>query len=126
MHLNIKGTHIDLTDSIRAYLDKRLHGLDKMVDSDRGEAMAQVELGKSSNHHKSGDIFRAEINITTEGKRLRAVSETADLYSSIDDMRDEIFQEVKKNKSRHRSLIRRGGHRIKNMMRGVFGKRGKR
>lgn len=122
MNINIQGTHIELTDSIRDYLDKRIAGLDKMVDSETAEANAQVELGRTSSHHKSGDVFRAEINITVEGKYLRAVSEKEDLYSAIDDMKDEIFREVKKHKDRHRSLVRRGSHRMKNMMRGLFGR----
>ena len=122
MRTNIKWSHIDQSDSVRDYLDKKLKDLDKLVDSAEGEASAQVELGKTTSHHKSGDIFRAEINLMMNGKRLRAVSETADIYSSIDEVRDEIFEEVIKQKDRRRSLIRRGGHRIKNMMRGVFGR----
>lgn len=122
MQINIKGTNIELTDSLRDYLDKKLEGLEEFTDSNKEEAIAQVELAKTTNHHRSGDIFRAELNIRVHGKQLRAVSETEDLHSSIDKVKDEIFREVKKHKDKRRSLIRRGGHRVKNMMRGIFGR----
>lgn len=122
MNINTIGKNIELTDAIKEFTYSKLEGLDILVDTDHAKANAQVELGKTTNHHKSGDIFRAEINITMDGRQVRAVSETGDLYSSITEMRDEIFREVKKIKNRERSLVRRGGQRIKNMMKGMWGK----
>jgi putative sigma-54 modulation protein len=121
MNINIKGTNMELTDAIREHLNNKLSGLDKLVDNDKGEANAQVELGRTTNHHKSGEVYRAEINVMMSGRAIRAVSEMEDLYAAITDMSDEIFREVKKAKSRDRSMVRRGGQRIKNMMRGIFG-----
>jgi ribosomal subunit interface protein len=120
MNINTKVTNMELTDSVKDYVYKKLEGLEILVDSDDSEAQGQVELGKTTNHHKQGDIFRAEINLTYNGKQVRAVSETEDLYNSIDQMRDEVFREVKKQKGRERSLVRRGGKRVKDMMRGVW------
>lgn len=120
MKINIQATNIELSDAIRDYLDKKIEGLDFMVDSETSEAVGQIELGKTTNHHRSGEIYRAEINIMTEGKYIRAVSNNEDLYGAIDEMKDQIFTEVKKYKSKQRSLIRRGGHKVKNMMRGLL------
>ena len=111
---------MELTDSIREHLNSKLEGLDKLVDTDRGEANVNIELGRTTHHHKSGEVYRAEINISAAGKQIRAVSETDDLYSAISDMKDEIFREVKKSKKRERSLIRRGGQKVKNMMKGLW------
>lgn len=118
MKINIKATNIELSESLKDHLESKMEGLDKMVDSETAEATAQVELGRTTNHHRSGDIYRAEINIMTEGKYLRAESEKEDLYGAIDEMRDEIFREVKRYKNKQRSRLRKGGQRIKNMMRG--------
>ena len=84
----IKTTNIILDSNIEDYLDKRLEALEKFVDSSNPTFLAEVELGRTTKHHQSGDIFRAEINITIDGNAFRAVSERPDLMTAIDDMKD--------------------------------------
>ena len=76
-----------------------------------------VELGKESNHHKSGDIFRAEVRIGGAGQNFYAVSLAPDLYAAIDAVKDEIIREITKIKGKREALMRKGGRMIKNAMR---------
>jgi ribosomal subunit interface protein len=76
-----------------------------------------------SKRNMAGDIFRAEIHIVAKDKNLYASSEQDDLYKAIDVVRDEMLREVRSSKSKGLSLLRRGGARVKNMIRGIWPKR---
>ncbi|MFA6297326.1 MAG: ribosome-associated translation inhibitor RaiA [Candidatus Paceibacterota bacterium] len=114
MNINIKATNIELTDSIRNHAFKCLEGIDKILGVSTEEIVGQIEVGKTTNHHKSGDIFRAEVNISGGGYTLYSFSETSDLYAAIDMVRDEIIAEARKLRGKEKSLFRRGGQQIKN------------
>ncbi len=111
----VKG--MENTPAIEAYLDKRLKALRKVVKDPA--AHAQVEIGKTTNHHKSGDIFRAEIKLMMSGKEFYAAVEKDDLYAAIDEMRDEIIAEVKKFKGKSETAFRRGARRMKSILKGL-------
>lgn len=120
MRLNIKATNIVLTDAIRAYLEKRLQSLDKLISLEDPSVMIDVELGRSTNHHQNGDIFFAEINIHRGKDTFRSVSNRPDLQSAIDDMRDEIAGELSSRKGKLLSLSRKGGQLAKALLRGGY------
>jgi putative sigma-54 modulation protein len=120
MNLNIKTTNISLTPAIKDYFEKKLMSLDKLIDLDSDNVFIQAELGKTTHHHRSGDFFRAEINVRSSGNFYRAVSEKEDLYAAIDDVKDELMQEISTSKKKKISIVRRGAQRLKNILR--FGK----
>lgn len=113
---NIKTTNIKLTQEISNYLDKRLESVEKLIDPKDTSAIFDIEIGKMSEHHQSGSIFRAEINLHIAGKQLRAVSEEETLFSAIDKVEKEIVKEVSRFKGRQRRLLRKGGNAIKSFM----------
>lgn len=114
---HIKATNIELTEAIRDYAEKKVDTLNKFIDKEK-EALAEIEVGKTTNHHNKGEIFRSEINLQMGDKQFRAVSETTDLYSAIDEMRDQVVREVKNDKSKSRALFRKGHQKIKDLMKG--------
>lgn len=116
MNLNIKTTNFSLTEAISDYLEKKLRSLDRIIDWDADNVKVETELGKISEHHNKGDIFRAEINVNRAGHFVRAVSEKSDLYAAIDDMKDQIGQALKQGKDKRKSLFRRGAGKIKNLL----------
>jgi len=113
---------MELTDAIRTYIEKRLKGLEKFISIPKGEPTVYVEVGKTSNRHKSGDIFKAEIKVSIKEKTLYAVSELSDLYSAIDEVRDEIIAEAKKVKAKKQVAVRKGGLKAKDLMKRSFKK----
>ena len=113
---HIKHTNMELTPAISDYLGKKLASLEKFVDSNL-ESIARVEVGRTTNHHHKGDVFRAEINLEAGGSKFRAVVESDDLYRAIDEMRNEIMGEVIRASRKKRHLLRRGHQKIKDLMR---------
>lgn len=120
MKFNLKATNVTLNDDIRSYLEKRLQSLAKLIDIDDPAVIIDVELGRTTRHHQSGDIFFAEINIHKGKDTFRAVSDRSDLHSAIDDMHDEIARELASRKGKKLSLARRGGQVAKAILRGSY------
>lgn len=118
MNIHIKGAPI-LTPSISEYVDRRLEKIAALVGSDES-VQCDVELSRTTEHHHKGDIFRAEIHIVGSGKDLYAAAEREDLYAAIDEVRDEILRELKGNKAKRQSFVRRGGAQVKAMMKGLW------
>lgn len=122
MKTNLKGTGLTISSEVSNYLDKRLEGIEKFLPVDGGGLVVDVELGKTTNHHNAGEIFRAEINIHIGGRSFRAVSEREDLLAAIDEMKDEITRELSSHKEKRISLVRRGGQKLKEMIKGLYRK----
>jgi putative sigma-54 modulation protein len=94
----IKGTNIDLTDAIKDAVESDLAALDPMVERWGDAASVDVEVGKTTNHHHKGEIFRAEANLQIPGKLLRAEREDEDLYVAIKEVADTLARELNKEK----------------------------
>ncbi len=120
MKHNIKGLNIELTPAINDYLEKRIAHLDKFIASNNSEStMCYVELGKTTQHHKNGDFFKTEISIHIGGKSFRSEAEENDLYASIDIATDGMMEELKSFKDKKISFVRRGGAKIKSILKGL-------
>ena len=119
MNLNIKATSFNLTPAISDYVEKRLSSIGKFLHYD-STVKCDIELARTTNHHKNGDIFKAEIHIVGKDKNLYASAEKEDLYSAIDAVKDDIIREVKSSKEKRQSLIRRGGAQVKNIIKGFW------
>lgn len=116
--INIKATNLELDKTINRYIDKRVkRAIDKF--GKESEYSCYMEVGKTTNHHSKGDIFRAEINLKMKGKPFRAVSEKDDLYKAIDSAKDEIIRVINRTKGKKQTLVKRGGASVKKMVKGL-------
>jgi len=110
MNIIVQGSHIAITRSVQDYLAKRLQSIEKFVSP---SAKIQADLGKTSNHHKHGDVFKAELNIYDNGQYTRVMREGDDLYAAIDQAKDEAFNALASKKGKKQSLYRKGALKIK-------------
>lgn len=116
METQIKGTGLAVTSDIRSYLDKKVSAFEKMLAGDTA-ARIDVEIGKTTEHHQTGDVFRAEFNLRTSAGSFRAIAEEASVFAAIDTAEEKLLQEVRHRKHRRQSVMRRTGARIKEAMR---------
>lgn len=119
MNTKIKATNITLTTDISNYVNKRLEAINKLFKND-STAQIDIELARTTAHHKNGDVFKAEVHITAKGEDLYASAEEDDIYKSIDMVRDDILREARSSRSKKISLIRRSGAMVKNLMKGLW------
>ena len=114
----IKTKDLNLTDTIEDYLEKKLASLEKFLsDFNQESIIAEIEVGRTTRHHQTGDIFRAEINLSINGKLFRVESERDDLYAAIDEVRDDLEQEIRKFKTKKDTIYIRGARSLKKRFR---------
>ena len=101
MNIDIRTKNLDLTDSLREYVDKKIGSLDKYLQRfDESTIRADVELARTTKHHKSGNVFYAEVNLEISGDLLRATHKDEDIRASIDKVRDILQREIRKYKNK--------------------------
>ena len=94
MLFSIKATKIELTDAIRDAVAKRLEGLEKKIVRFGESVRAEAEVSRTTRHHKKGEVFRAEIQISLPGKKVYAEATHEDLYAAIGDAKREAERQV--------------------------------
>ena len=119
MNINIKTTQITSTPAISEYVNKRLEKIGKIIGDDPS-VQCDIELARTTSHHNKGDIFKAEIHIVGAGKNLYASAEKEDLYTAIDIVQNDIMRELTAHKEKQISMVRRGGARVKGIMKGLW------
>lgn len=109
---------MDLTPAIGDYVEKKIEAINKFVEFGQ-DVNIYVEVGKTTNHHKQGNYYKAEFDVTIDGEKFFTVSEKSDLYKAIDDSKDQMLKSIKNNKNRKNTLFKRGAISVKKMIKGV-------
>jgi len=100
MKIIIKTTQIELTPALKEYTEKKVGSLGKFLKKfdTKEEVEIFVEIGKTTKHHKSGEIFYAEVTMKLPKKVLRVENSNADLRAAIDTIKDVLKQSIQKYK----------------------------
>lgn len=118
MQIKITVKNIELTSALQTYVEEKIQNVEKFaVVHEEENPLVDVTIGKSTNHHRSGDVFAAEATMRVRGKTFRAASTKEDLYAAIDDLREELVRELTSHKGKERALFRRGAQMVKNLIR---------
>jgi len=101
MQIIIKTTNINLSPSIKEYIEKRIGTLRKFLKRIDPEVVKiEVEVGKPSRHHRKGNVYYAEANISLPKKLLRAESQSWDLHLAIDEVRENLIRQIERYKEK--------------------------
>jgi ribosomal subunit interface protein len=99
MEFQIKSTNIVLTESLRNYIEQKIGKCEKFLQFIEGFPLkAYVEIEKITDHHRKGDIFRAEVRLEVPGKLLYCQARKNDIYLAINAVRDKLEREIKEYK----------------------------
>ena len=108
---SLKSTNLELTDAIRTYVEEKLEMLEKLTTDFEPAAEISVEVGKTTNHHQKGQVFRAEMMLQIPGQLIRAESTREDLYEAIDTVKDDLKRQLNDYRERlhdHKKAVRPG------------------
>lgn len=117
MNTIIKGINIELTGAISDYVRKRMKSLSKFLT--REDSQIEVEVSKTTNHHKNGEVYKADVSIVSKGKRFFASASKENLYSAVDAVKEEITRTLMRDKDRTQTLFKRGALSVKKMFKGL-------
>lgn len=114
MIVSLKGTGIDISESIREYLDEKIVRLvEKLVKKSDELIKLDLEVGRITRHHRHGKVFRAEANFSMGSNVLYADAVGEDLHEAIDLLEEELEREIKKFKTKQIALERKGARVLK-------------
>jgi ribosomal subunit interface protein len=106
-----------MTPDIEEYITNRVSSIEKFIHLPVDEyALAECEISRST-HHKKGEVFRMEINLTVKGKLYRSEEVSEDVRGAIDIAKDQIERQIKHSKTKRFELFEKGARIIKNILR---------
>jgi putative sigma-54 modulation protein len=92
MHIDLTGHHMDITDSLRNYVNEKMSRLERHFDN---VTSSHVILSVEKLRHK------AEATIQLNGSKVFADSTQENMYAAIDTLVDKLDRQVKKHKEKH-------------------------
>ena len=112
--ITFKQTNVSIDDSLPHFVEQKLLTLEKFIGS--APALCEVEFERVS-HQQNGDICRAEVNLTVNGKLYRAEA-TAETYEkAIDIVQSELDTELRRAREKQETMLKRGGRKLKELLR---------
>jgi len=91
MQLNLTGHHIEITDSLRNYVNEKMQRIERHFDK---VTNMHVILTVEGNRHK------AEATVNMRGNNIFAESTDDSMYAAIDSLTDKLDRQVKKHKEK--------------------------
>ena len=91
MQLNLTGHHVEITDSLRNYVEEKLERVERHFDK---VTNTHVILSVENVRHK------AEATVHMSGNNIFAESTEDDMYKAIDSLVDKLDRQVKKHKEK--------------------------
>jgi ribosomal subunit interface protein len=118
LNITFKHTNVSVDQSLDNLVKNKLTALDKYI-GDETDVKCEIEFERLPSH-KSGPICRVEANLWVKGSLYRAETTEETFEAGVDSVKDSLHYEMKKAHQKKDSLVRRGGRKLKEMMR--FGK----
>lgn len=96
MELHITSHGVDVTDYLRAHIDKKIGKLDRYLPD---ITEARVDLSTESTR-SAGELQVAQVTLRTNGKYIRAEERTHDMFASIDAVLDKLYRQIARYKGK--------------------------
>jgi putative sigma-54 modulation protein len=104
MNIQVRGDHLEITDALRDYAEKKIGRLDKYFDMPP-ETAVNVTLSVEK------DIHTVEVTMIIGGLILRAEENSPDMYASIDLVTEKLEKQIEKYKTKLNRRFRQEGIR---------------
>jgi len=98
MKISIKESHIEVTPEVMRGVRAKLLKLGPWLRKLGTAVRVEVELEKTTKHHRKGMIYRAEINLTVPKKLLRAEAYGEEILVAMEKAYKEVEREIEKYK----------------------------
>ena len=105
MNITITGKELKATEAIKEYVEKKLERIERYFEGEEINASVKIRTEKSSQI--------AEMQVNVKGYSIRAVTETKDLYASIDKNIDILEGQIRKIKTKKEKMNKEESIRLK-------------
>lgn len=112
-----KAKNTSVTPALHAYMEEKIEAMaEKLIGADNEAALLEIELTLETKHHRKGDIWHGEANLTLGKKMIRAVESGEDPYAVIDEVASELARELKSFKGKNQTKNIRGARVVKQIL----------
>jgi ribosomal subunit interface protein len=117
ININIKSKNFSMTPEIEEYITSKISSVEKFLQMSHEEnVLVEFEV-EQSKHHKKGEVYRAEANLSVRGKLFRGDSTKYDVKTAIDNVKDQLEKQIRRSKTKRFELFEKGARVIKNILR---------
>lgn len=118
MDIRVKSTDFDLTDEVSKYLDERIAAIEKMMGGDADVTRCEVEVGRDAGRPRHGaNIYFAEFHVIYPHGSVRATNHSESVSGAIDDAKEEVIRQLRRERKAHVRMWRRSGSAFKRLLR---------
>ncbi len=119
MNIRVKATDYRMTPEVQMYLDNRVASLQKLLAGVADVVRIEVELGRDAGRPRHGaNIWFAEIYVIIPGgERIYARNNSESINGAIDDVKEEVERQLRRERKLHIRLYRKGGALAKRLLR---------
>lgn len=117
INIHIKSTNFNMTPDIEEYITSKVSLVEKFLQHYQNEnILVECEVDRST-HHKKGEVFRVEINLSVKGKLYRSEETNIDVRTAIDIAKDQLEKQIRRSKTKRFELFEKGARAIKSILR---------
>jgi ribosomal subunit interface protein len=113
MKINTSSKNFEITEIINSKLETVLN---KFVKFTKDDSVFDVNVEKTTNHHKKGDVLRVHILFNNAGKKFNVEAHGENIFDVIDEAAERLEREVKAGKEKKMNSLRDFGRKFKNLL----------
>ncbi len=91
MQINLSGHHVEITDSLRNYVNTKFERIERHFDQ-----MTHVHVVLAVENKRQ----KAEVNVHVANADLHAEAVNEDMYAAIDALTDKLDRQIRKHKEK--------------------------
>ncbi len=102
MKIDLSGKNLELTPSIKVYIDEKLGGLEKYIGkfNEEGAVELRVSIARTTAHHHKGEVYATSADLHLPGRTLHAEASDSDVRISVDSVRHKLLSEIETYKGK--------------------------
>lgn len=118
MNISIKATRYQLTEETRELVERKFSALKKFIPDTTTDSLTLIcEIEQSPSVERAGAQYRVDGNLAINKKLFYASAQSGTLEGAIDRVRDELARELGDTRGKRRTLLKRGGAALKQLLR---------
>ena len=100
MQTAFRYDHVDHSPALEEHAVAKLDSVAHLITAYEkdGEARAEIDFARTTEHHRSGDVFRVRVILHVNGNVIEADANGEDLYRLVDEVRDTLHGNVQRFK----------------------------
>ncbi len=94
MKTTLKQTNIAINPTEQKHIDRHVAGISRRVSKYGAALILNIEVGRTTRHHRKGEVYRAECMLQLPKKTLRAEAEAEDIVKAFEMCRKGLEREI--------------------------------